>query len=133
MTTNFREMFLTMGVATGGGGRWVLGPKITLIIRFVQQGNLVLHVTSHREILYGPLYGALRCDIFPIFMAISLHLTTFHKIIRPQFHYEALISYVSCIVKALGPRKVQPYSTVFEWGMRFGAPGDVTVKAAAEW
>ena len=57
----------------GGGGRWVLGPKITLIIRFVQQGNLVPHVTSHREILYGPLYGALRCDIFPIFMAISLH------------------------------------------------------------
>ena len=28
---------------------------------------------SHREILYGPVHGALRCDIFPIFMAISLH------------------------------------------------------------
>ena len=77
MTTDFRDMFLTMGVATGGGGggggRWVLGPKITLIIRIVQQENLVPHVTSHREILYGPLYGALRCDIFPIFMTISLH------------------------------------------------------------
>ena len=30
------------------------------------------HVTSHREILYAPLHGALRCDIFPIFMAISI-------------------------------------------------------------
>ena len=91
------------------------------------------HVTSHREILYGPLHGALRCDIFPIFMAISLHQATFHNIIRPKFHHEALISCVSCILKALGPRKVQPYSTVFEWGKGFGAPGDVTVKAAAEW
>ena len=46
-------------------------------------------------------------------MAISLHKATFHKIIRPKFHYEALISYVSCILKALGPRKVQPYSTIW--------------------
>ena len=36
-------------------------------------------------------------------------------------------------VKALGPRKVRPYSTVFEWSKGFGAPGDVTVKAAAGW
>ena len=79
-------------------------------------------VTSHREILYGPLHGSLRCVIFPIFMAISMHYAAFHKTIRPKFHYEALISYISCILKALGPRKVQPYSTAFEWGKGIRSP-----------
>ena len=63
-------------------------------------------MTSHREILYGPLHGALRCDIFQIFMAISMHYAAFHKIIRFKFHYEALISYVSCI---LNPRRHGPF------------------------
>ena len=36
-------------------------------------------------------------------MAISMHLAAFHKIITPKFHYEAPISYVSCMFKALGP------------------------------
>ena len=35
-------------------------------------------VTSHREILYGPLNVVLRLDIFLTFTAISAHLAAFH-------------------------------------------------------
>ena len=57
------------------------------------------HVTSHREIIYSPLNGALRLDIFKIFTAVSMHLAAFHKTIRTTFSYETLFAYVSCIVK----------------------------------
>ena len=66
-------MYVHTLMRQGGGCRVLSVPKITLLIRFVQQGNLVPQVTSHRKILYGPLHGALRCDIFPIFMAISMY------------------------------------------------------------
>ena len=34
--------------------------KITLLIRFIQQGNRVAHVTSRREILYGSLNSVIK-------------------------------------------------------------------------
>ena len=53
---------------------------------------------------YGPLHGALRYVIFPIFMAIAMHLAAFHKIIRPKFNNETLISYVRCILNPISGR-----------------------------
>ena len=36
------------------------------------------YAPAHREILYGPLNGVLRLDIFRTFTAISVHLADFH-------------------------------------------------------
>ena len=62
-----------------------------------------------REIPYGPLNTVLRCDIFPTFRAISMHLAAFHKTKRTKFSYEALFAYVLCI-STLGARPEAPVS-----------------------
>ena len=59
---------------------------------------------------------------FPPFTAISLHLAAFHKTIRTIFSYEPLVASVSCIRKALAPRKFQQYCTVVQWGKGIRSP-----------
>ena len=90
-------------------------------------------MTSHREILYGPLNGVLRLDIFQTFRAISVHLAAFHYTLRTKFSNEAILTDVLCIFTALDLCNFQQYCIVLQWVKESNRRGDVMAKAAAEW
>ena len=90
-------------------------------------------MTSHREILYGPLNGVLRFDIFRTFTTITVHLAAFHYILRTKFSNEAILTDELCILTALVLCNFQQYCIVLQWVKESSRRGDVTAKAAAEW
>ena len=90
-------------------------------------------MTSHREILYGPLNGVLRLDIFRTFTASSVHLAAFHWTLRTKFSNKAILTDVLCILTALDLCNFQQYYIVLQWVKESSRRIDVTAKAAAEW
>ena len=90
-------------------------------------------MTSHRKILYGPMNGVLRLDIFRTFTAISVHLAAFHWTLRTTFSNKAILTDVLCILTALDLCNFQQHNVVLQWVKESSRRGDVTAKAATEW